>query len=281
MTIPRASSPNGSGRTRRPRPDRAELARGRQGAEGGEEAADHRRRRRALFAGVGRAREIRRARRAFRSARRRAANPRCRDDHRAQHGGRRRHRHVGRQPARRRGRRGPCRRHAPAGFHHRLLGAVQERRQDDHRAQRAGFRRRQAPRAAAGRRCAAKALQSSPPRSAGYQAPASWTANAKDGKAEWQAAAAKVDRLDQCRAALRCAGDRRGAARDGLGRHRCCMRPAGCPASCTSSGRPARPAPTMPNTASPAWATRSPAGSASRWRSPTRKSSSWSATAPI
>ena len=38
-------------------------------------------------------------------------------------------------------------RHAAAGFHDRLMGAVQERRQDGHRAQRAAFRRRQAPRA--------------------------------------------------------------------------------------------------------------------------------------
>ena len=46
---------------RRPRPDARELARGGRGAEGGEEAADHRRRRRALFAGAGDARRFRRS----------------------------------------------------------------------------------------------------------------------------------------------------------------------------------------------------------------------------
>ena len=44
----------------------------------------------------------------------------------AQHGRRRRHRHIGREPAGRGSRRHPRRRHAASGFHHRLLGAVQE-----------------------------------------------------------------------------------------------------------------------------------------------------------
>ena len=44
--------------------------------------------------------------------------------------------------------------------------------------------------------------------------------------------------------------------------------PAACRANCTSSGRRARRAATTPNTASRPWATRSPAGSASRWRKP-------------
>ena len=44
----------------------------------------------------------------------------------AQHGRDRRHRHVGGQRAGRGGRRGARRRHAAAGFHHRLVGAVQE-----------------------------------------------------------------------------------------------------------------------------------------------------------
>jgi 3D-(3,5/4)-trihydroxycyclohexane-1,2-dione acylhydrolase (decyclizing) len=57
--------------------------------------------------------------------------------------------------------------------------------------------------------------------------------------------------------------------------------PAACRASCTSSGRPARPAATIWNTAIPAWVTRSPAGSASRWPTRPARSSSCSATAPI
>ena len=43
---------------------------------------------------------------------------------------------------------------------------------------------------------------------------------------------------------------------------------------------PTAPGPTTWNTASRAWATRSPAAWASRWPGPTRRSSSWSATAP-
>ena len=55
--------------------------------------------------------------------------------------------------------------------------------------------------------------------------------------------------------------------------------PAGCRASCTSCGGPRSPTATTWNTASRAWATRSPAGSASRWPCPSAKYSSWSATA--
>ena len=84
---------------------------------------------------------------------------------------------------------------------------------------------------------------------AGRRRPPGPTTRSK-GKAEWQKAAAKVDRRDQCRAAFRCAGDRRRAARAGQRRDAAACRRAACRASCTSSGRPARPAPTMPNTAS-------------------------------
>ena len=51
-------------------------------------------------------------------------------------------------------------------------------------------------------------------------------------------------------------------------------------ANCTNCGMPAHPAPTVLNTVFPAWGTKSPAASASRWRGLTTMSSSWSATAP-
>ncbi len=47
--------------------------------------------------------------------------------------------------------------------------------------------------------------------------------------------------------------------------------PARCPPSCTSSGARRRPAAITSNTATRAWATRSPAASASRWRRPERE----------
>ena len=110
---------------RRPRPGPGRAEASRRCAEKGQEAADHRRRRRALFRRLRPAREICRGDRhsGLRDARRQvlAAGRQS-----AQHGGGRRHRHVGRQPS---GRGGRCRaggRHAAAGFHHRLVGAVQE-----------------------------------------------------------------------------------------------------------------------------------------------------------
>ena len=74
-------------------------------------------------------------------------------DHRSQYGLGRRDRLVGLEPARRAGRRGAGRRLAAAGFHHRIVGAVQGGRREDRRAERAGLRRRQAPRPAAGGGC--------------------------------------------------------------------------------------------------------------------------------
>ena len=57
--------------------------------------------------------------------------------------------------------------------------------------------------------------------------------------------------------------------------------PAVCRASCTSCGGPGRRSATISNTAIPAWATRSPAGSASRWRCRSARWWSSSATALI
>ena len=65
----------------------------------------------------------------------------------------------------------------------------------------------------------------------------------------------------------------RSAAAFGGARHRRLRRRHAARPSCTSSGAPPRRAATTWNTATRAWATRSPAASASRWRSPTAKSS--------
>ena len=115
--------------------------------------------------------------------------------------------------------------------------------QDDHRTQRPGLRCRQASRPAAGRRCAGgleRARQGSS--AAGRRRPPG-PRRAKDGKAEWQTAAAKVTGADQ--RALPSDAQVIGAVQRAIGqRYRGLQRRAGCPASCTSCGRPARPAPT-------------------------------------
>ena len=117
----------------------------------------------------------------------------------AQHGLGRRHRHVGRQPAGRAGRRGARGRHAPAGFHHRLLGAVQGRRRQDRRAQRAAVRCRQAPRAAAGRRRQGRARRARRSARRLASAPTPGPATAKAGKDRLAGGRRRRDRPDQCR----------------------------------------------------------------------------------
>ena len=175
-----------------------------------------------------------------------------------------------------------ARRHAPAGFHHRLLGAVQERRATRSSA---STRRPSMPASTAPCPLVADAKVGLERLAAGARrldrAGGLDARRRKDGKADWLKAAAALHRPDQCGPALRRAGDRRGAARRASAATSSSAPPAACRASCTSSGRPARPAATTSNTAIPAWATRSPAASASRWREPdARGRSSWSATAP-
>ena len=116
-------------------------------------AADHRRRRRALLGGDRDARPLRhRARHP--GGETQAGKSALPHDHPLQSRRDRRHRHVGGE---RRPREAadvdPRRRHAAAGFHHRLVGAVPEPRAPADRPQRAAVRCRQAPHAAAGRRC--------------------------------------------------------------------------------------------------------------------------------
>ncbi len=66
-------------------------------------------------------------------------------------------------------------------------------------------------------------------------------------------------------------GDRRGQRAVAADATSSSARPAACRASCTSSGARATRAATTSNTATPAWATRSPAASASRWPRPDRE----------
>ena len=266
---------------RRPRPDRAELEAAAAAlkaakkpliiAGGG-----------VLYSGASKAarafvRETRRA--GLGDARRKvvAAGRQC-----AQYGCGRRDRHVGSQPAGRGGRRGSCRRHAHAGFHHRLVGAVQGDGQGDRRPERAALRRRQASRVAAGRRRRSKASMRWRRRSAAGKRPTAWADNARKRQGRVAQGRGSRHRRDQCRTAVGRAGHRRGAARDGRGCDAAACARAGCRASCTSCGRPARPGSYHAEYGYLLHGLRDRRRrSASRWRSRTRRSSSWSATAPI
>ena len=255
-------------------PTSDELAKRAGAAEGRQEAGDHRRRRRALFAGptseladfaarhgipVGETQ----AGKSSLAARPSAGNL----------GARRRHRHAARQRACRRGRRGAGGRHAAAGFHHRLVGAVQEPGKTHHRrstSQPFDATKHDALPLVADARAGLTELEPSARRLEG--AARLDRQGAQDEKARWLPKPARYTRSDQCGPAVRRAGDRRGAARSH--RHRDVVRlrrrrPAGRVAQALA-GRRSRSATTW-NTASPAWATRSPAASASRWRSPKRE----------
>ncbi len=188
---------------------------------------------------------------------------------------------VGLQPARRAGRRGAGRRLAAAGFHHRLLGAVQGRRREDRRPERPALRRRQAPRPAAGRR------RPGGPRGAGREASAAGSRllpgspTAKAAKADWLQG--RRQGRHRPRPTPHCRRMRRSSAR-------CSARAArrsiaglrlGRPAGRTAQALAGRRAGQLPSGIRlfDAWATRSPAASASRWRGPTTTWSSCSATA--
>ena len=141
-----------SGTSAGSRPDAGRTGGGGGSAARRQGAADHRRRRRALFRGDRGARPLRhRARHPGggdpggqeRAAARSSLQSR-RD---------RRHRHIGGEPGRGGSRCHPRGRHAAAGFHHGIVGAVPKPRAPADRPQRAGVRRRQASHAAADRRC--------------------------------------------------------------------------------------------------------------------------------
>ena len=110
------------------------------------------------------------------------------------------------------------------------------------------------------------------------RAPAAWQARTRTLVADWGATVESVTAADN-------AADPpmpRSSARSIVPPGRAMLwsaPPAACRASCTSSGAAARRAAITWSTASPAWATRSPAAWGSRWRGPTPRSSCWSATA--
>ena len=147
-------------------------------------------------------------------------------------------------------------------------------------AQHPALRCRKAPRPAPRRRRQGRPGASRRRRSARWTAPAAWTKKAKDAKADWQKTAARytgptnaeLPSDAQVIGAVQRVGERPTSSS---------APPAACRASCTSCGTPARRAATTWNTAIPAWATRSPAVSASRWPIRRARSSSCSATAPI
>ena len=156
----------------------------------------------------------------------------------------------------------PGRRHATAGLHHRLLGAVHRTRPTHHRAQRPALRRRAStapPPLVADARAGLEELDKA---LGGWKAAAAWSDAAAHRKA---GVGDDRRRLHRARPTPNCPPTRRSSALCSAAPRRptsSSARPAGCRASCTSCGRPARPAATTWNTATPAWATRSPAGSA-------------------
>ena len=117
---------------------------------------------------------------------------------------------------------------------------------------------------------------------AGWKAPAAWTSNAKKGKAEWQKAAAKVTAATNAALPSDAAGDRRA----------CSARSAASVTLINALGRTAgRIAQALAGRRTGLLPRRirllddglrdCRRARRSRWRSPTRKSSSCSATAPI
>jgi 3D-(3,5/4)-trihydroxycyclohexane-1,2-dione acylhydrolase (decyclizing) len=106
----------------------------------------------------------------------------------------------------------------------------------------------------------------------GWKAPAAWTRRAFAGKAEWQAAAARV--TGATNAALPSDAHVIGAVQRAMGSDVVALHAAGgLPGEMHKLWQAGAPGSIMPNTAFPAWATRSPAGWASSWRGRIRRSS--------
>ncbi len=170
-----------------------------------------------------------------------------------------------------------ARRHAPAGLHDRLALAV-----------RAGAHASASTSTRSTRSSGARCHAASPTRARRSmrcrRRLAGWTAGpgVAGQSAVREAVAWRDDRLPHrrrarnraARASLRRRSDRRGAAlASGIRRRTTSSsaRRARCRASCTSSGARRGRAATTSSTATRAWATRSPAASASRWRGPSAK----------
>ncbi len=168
----------------------------------------------------------------------------------------------------RRSRRGGGDRHAPAGLHHRLVDRVRQPRHAPDRNQCGPLRRQQASRAGGGGGCARSACRTGCsarglPRAAGME---------RQGEAGLRCLEPHRRRADRARqetAAQLCAGGGGGqpqGSREGSRAH-CRRRPAGRAGE--ELARRNRSARSIASSASPAWATRSRAGSGRRWPRPT------------
>ncbi len=262
-------------------PGRERARRGRRRDQGGEAAADHRRRRRPLFGGLGRAHGVRRdardsGRRHARPASRRSTRPIRWPSARSA------------SPARRRPTRSP--RDAD------LLLAVGTRLQDFTTGSWALFKSDDlkivalnvapydtAKHDALPLVCDAKVGLTRAVRGArGWKADPAVAERAAKEKATWLEAAGKALASTNAETAVGRAGDRRGRARARRRRHRSSSTPpAACRANCTSCGSPTAPGRLSHGIRLLLHGLRDRRRHrASRWPGPTRRSSSWSATAP-
>mgnify|MGYP003694479105 CR=1 FL=1 len=100
-------------------------------------------------------------------------------------------------------RRGARRRHAAAGFHHRLRAPVQRPGAQDHRPQRAAVRCRQASRACRWSTDARAGIAAVDKALGDWSAPARVAGNGRGGAQDLDRQACRGDRCDQCGAAVR------------------------------------------------------------------------------
>ena len=182
---------------------------------------------------------------------------------------------TGGQRPRPRGRRGHRHRHPLQRLHHRLAQRRSPTRTcgSSTSTWRAFDAAKHAGAAVVGRR----------PAGAGWRCTARWTAGRsttpyrtgpRGWRPEWDATVERDVR--RWRAATtelptQARGARRSSTRCRRRATSWCARPARCPATCTSCGAPGTRRATTSSTATPAWATRSPAGSASRLAAPDRE----------
>ena len=152
---------------------------------------------------------------------------------------------------------------------HRLLGVVQESRPAIDQRQRAAFRRGQASRVSGRRRRADRARRARSKLEPGRRrAPGSTKPRRRRPSGRRPPPATPRRPTRPRRPTPKCSARSCARARS---RTSSFAPRADCRANCTSCGERARRSATTSNTAIRAWATRSPAGSGSRWRCPTGK----------
>ena len=214
-TIPRASSRSASGRRAGRARSRASLRkRSRRAASARRSRSIIARRRRALLRGRARARRLLPRRIGIPVGETQAGKSRAARRPSAQHGRGRRHRHRRRQRAGRGGRCDPRGRHAAAGLHHRLLGAVQERRSGDRSASTCRPSTRQASARCRWSAMRGRARGARPRRSAAGRRRARWTdERQRRPRPDGSRPPRRYTAPTNARAAVRRPGDRRGAAR--------------------------------------------------------------------